>query len=131
MTTCCNRNFSHIHTPEGVIRLHEKEAFEGMRRAGRLAARVLDFIEPHIKAGITTDEINRLCHEFIVDVGAIPAPLGYRGFPKSICTSINQVVCHGIPEKKHLFSGDIINVDVTVILEGWHGDTCRDSLFSG
>ncbi|MGL6187924.1 MAG: type I methionyl aminopeptidase [Holosporales bacterium] len=125
MTQCCNRNFKHRHTPEGIITLHSKEDFEGMRRAGRLAAQVLDFIQPHIKAGITTEAIDQLCHQFILDSGAIPAPLGYLGFPKSVCTSINQVVCHGIPENKHLFSGDIINVDVTVIVEGWHGDTSR------
>ncbi len=123
--TCCQEKKHHIHTADGVVLLHGPEAFEGMRRAGRLAAQVLDFIEPFIKPGVTTAELDRRCHDFIITSGAIPAPLGYRGFPKSICTSINHVVCHGIPEEKHLSSGDIINVDVTVIVDGWHGDTSR------
>nr|ART35884.1 B336 [uncultured bacterium] len=106
--------------------LHEEAAFEGMRRAGRLAAETLDFITPHVNAGISTEELNKLCHDFIVGAGAVPAPLGYRGFPKSICTSVNHVVCHGIPdEKKRLEKGDIVNIDITVILDGWHGDTSR------
>jgi methionyl aminopeptidase len=108
-----------------VIKLHGAEGFEGMRRAGRLAAETLDFITPHVKPGITTGELDRLCHEFIVAREAIPAPLGYRGFPKSICTSVNHVVCHGIPGDKRLVDGDILNIDVTVILDGWHGDTSR------
>ena len=81
----------------GPVKIHGPEDFEGMRRAGRLAAETLDFIGPHVQAGVTTGLLDRLCHEFIVDHGAIPAPLGYRGFPKSICTSVNHVVCHGIP----------------------------------
>src|SRR5438874_815452 len=101
------------------------EAFEGMRRAGMLAAETLDFITPHVRPGITTGELDRLCHGFIVDHDAIPAPLNYRGFPKSICTSINHVVCHGIPGDRRLMEGDILNIDVTVILDGWHGDTSR------
>jgi methionyl aminopeptidase len=96
-----------------------------MRRAGTLAAETLDFITPHIRPGITTGELDRLCHGFIVDHDAIPAPLNYRGFPKSICTSINHVVCHGIPGDRRLMEGDILNIDVTVILDGWHGDTSR------
>ncbi len=96
-----------------------------MRRAGRLAAECLDFIAPHVQPRITTEELNKLCHEFIVDRGAVPAPLGYRGFPKSICTSINHVVCHGIPGDKSLQDGDSINIDVTVIVDGWHGDSSR------
>jgi methionyl aminopeptidase len=96
-----------------------------MRRAGRLAAEVLDYITPFVEVGVTTDHLNTLCHEFIVNHGAIPAPLNYRGFPKSICTSINHVVCHGIPGPKKLEAGDIINIDVTVILDGWFGDTSR------
>ena len=97
-----------------------------MREAGRLAADVLDMIAPHIVAGVTTDELNERCHRFIVEEQhAIPAPLNYRGFPKSICTSVNHVVCHGIPGDKRLKQGDIINVDVTVIKDGWHGDTSR------
>jgi methionyl aminopeptidase len=108
-----------------AIKLHGPEAFEGMRRAGRLAAETLDFITPHVKPGVTTGELDRLCHEFIVARNAIPAPLGYRGFPKSICTSVNHVVCHGIPGDKRLVDGDTLNIDVTVILDGWHGDTSR------
>ena len=96
-----------------------------MRKAGRLAAEMLDFITPYVKPGVTTDELDRLCHGFIVDHGAIPAPLNYRGFPRSICTSINHVVCHGIPGDRKLIEGDILNIDVTPILDGWHGDTSR------
>jgi methionyl aminopeptidase len=96
-----------------------------MRKAGALAARTLDFIAPYVKENVTTQELNDLCHEFIVSHGAIPAPLNYKGFPKSICTSINHVICHGIPGPKKLSAGDIINIDVTVILDGWHGDTSR------
>lgn len=101
------------------------EAFQGMRRAGAFAAQTLDFITPHVKAGVTTNELNDLCHEFTVSHGAIPAPLGYHGFPKSICTSVNHVVCHGIPNDKKLKEGDIINIDVTPIVDGWHGDASR------
>jgi methionyl aminopeptidase len=98
-----------------------------MRIAGRLGADVLDMIEPYIVPGVTTEELNERCHDFIVNTQqAIPAPLNYRGFPKSICTSVNHVVCHGIPSpEKRLKQGDIINVDVTVIKDGWHGDTSR------
>jgi len=107
------------------ITIHRPEDFEGMRRAGRLAAETLDMICPHVRPGVTTSELDRLCHDFIVSHGATPAPLGYRGFPKSICTSINHVVCHGIPGERVLAEGDILNIDVTVILDGWHGDTSR------
>jgi len=98
-----------------------------MRAAGRLAADVLDMIGPYVVPGVTTDELNARCHEYIVNVQrAVPAPLNYRGFPKSICTSVNHVVCHGIPSPdKRLKQGDIINIDVTVIKDGWHGDTSR------
>jgi methionyl aminopeptidase len=97
-----------------------------MRIAGRLAADVLDMIGDYVKPGVTTDELDRICHEFIVnEQGAIPAPLNYRGFPKSICTSVNNVVCHGIPGDKKLKSGDAINIDITVIKNGFHGDTSR------
>ena len=109
----------------GSIKIHGEAAFEGMRRAGVLAAATLDFITPHVVPGVTTGELDRLCHEYIVGNEAIPAPLGYRGFPKSICTSINHVVCHGIPGDRRLMEGDILNIDVTVILDGWHGDTSR------
>jgi methionyl aminopeptidase len=107
------------------IKIHGPEDFEGMRRAGRLAAETLDFITPYVKPGVTTGELDRLCHGFTVDHGAIPAPLNYRGFPRSICTSINHVVCHGIPGDRKLVEGDILNIDVTPLLDGWHGDSSR------
>src|SRR5690606_21664025 len=110
---------------DGKITLHRAPDFAAMRRAGRLAAEVLDFITPHVVPGVTTEALDTLCHDFIVARGAIPAPLNYRGFPKSICTSVNHVVCHGIPGPKKLADGDVINIDVTVILDGWHGDTSR------
>ena len=109
----------------GAIKLHGPLDFEGMRRAGRLAAETLDFVTPHVVPGIATEELDRLCHEFITERDAVPAPLNYRGFPKSICTSINHVVCHGIPGPRVLKDGDTLNIDVTVILDGWHGDTSR------
>ena len=99
---------------------------EKMRVAGRLASDVLDMIEPYVKEGVTTEELDQRCHDYIVNVQqATPAPLNYRGFPKSICTSVNHVVCHGIPGKKKLKRGDVINIDVTVIKDGFHGDTSR------
>src|SRR6266567_68720 len=97
-----------------------------MRSAGRLAASVLDMIESYVQPGVSTDELDKRCHDFIVDeLKSIPANLNYRGFPKTICTSVNHVVCHGIPGEKRLKSGDIINIDVTVIKGGFHGDTSR------
>ncbi len=108
-----------------VVKIHGSEDFAGMRRAGKLAAELLDFITPHVEPGVATGELDRLCHDFIIDQGAVAAPLNYRGFPKSICTSINHVVCHGIPGDKKLREGDIMNIDVTVIIDGWHGDTSR------
>ena len=110
---------------DGRIKIHGPEAFEGMRRAGALAAATLDFITPFVRPGVTTGELDRLCHDFVADHNAISAPLNYRGFPKSICTSINHVVCHGIPGERRLIEGDILNIDVTPILDGWHGDTSR------
>ncbi len=107
------------------IKLHSADDFESMRRAGRLGAATLDHVTPHVRPGVTTGELDRICHDFIVANHAVPAPLNYRGFPKSICTSINHVVCHGIPGDKKLQDGDILNIDVTVILDGWHGDTSR------
>ncbi|HDK37696.1 MAG TPA: type I methionyl aminopeptidase [Thiolapillus brandeum] len=99
---------------------------EKMRIAGRLAAEVLEMIEPFVKPGISTDELNRICHDYIVnEQQAVPAPLNYHGFPKSICTSVNHQVCHGIPSNKVLKSGDIINIDITIIKDGWHGDTSK------
>ncbi len=112
-------------TRTGVIKLYGPEAMDGMRAAGRLAAETLDFITPYVVPGVTTDELNRLCHDFTTDHGAISAPLNYRGFPKSICTSVNHVVCHGIPGPRKLKDGDSLNIDVTVILDGWYGDTSR------
>lgn len=108
-----------------TIPIHTKADFAGMRKAGALACSVLDFIAPFVVEGVTTEQLNTLCHDFICDHGAIPAPLGYKGFPKSICTSVNHVVCHGIPSGHVLRKGDIVNIDVTVILDGWHGDTSR------
>jgi len=109
-----------------AITIKTPEEIEKMRVAGRQAAQVLEMIEPHVKAGVTTDELDRICHEFIVnDLDAVPAPLGYHGFPKSICTSVNQQVCHGIPGAKVLKKGDIVNLDITVIKDGWHGDTSK------
>ena len=97
-----------------------------MRIAGRLTADVLDMIGEYVVAGVSTEELDRRCHDYIVDVQkAIPAPLNYKGFPKSVCTSVNHVVCHGIPGDKRLKNGDVINIDVTVIKDGWHGDSSR------
>jgi methionyl aminopeptidase len=110
------------------IKLHAPGDFVDMRAAGKLAAEVLDYITPMVKPGITTEALDQLCHSYIVEHGAVPAPLNYRGFPKSICTSINHVVCHGIPGDRRLMDGDIVNVDVTVILNGWYGDTSRTYL---
>ena len=108
-----------------MIRIKTSEEIEAMKPACQLAANTLVMIETHIRSGITTDEINEIVHDYTLKHGAIPAPLNYRGFPKSVCTSVNHVVCHGIPGSKKLNSGDIINVDVTSILNGWHGDTSR------
>ena len=110
---------------EGDFVIHKPADFESMRKAGKLAAETLDFISPYVKPGVETQELDKLCHDFIIDHKAIPAPLGYKGYPKSICTSVNHVVCHGIPGEKELDEGDIVNIDVTVILDGWHGDTSR------
>jgi methionyl aminopeptidase len=109
-----------------MVTIKTPEEQEKMRVAGRLAAQVLDMIGPHIQAGVATEELDRLCHRYIVDEqDAVPAPLNYRGFPKSICTSVNHVVCHGIPSDRVLKNGDIVNVDITVIKDGYHGDTSR------
>ena len=109
---------------ETVIR-HGEDGFAGMRKAGSLAASVLDMITPHVVAGVTTAALDKLCHDFILQHGAVPAPLNYKGFPKSTCISLNHVVCHGIPGDKALRDGDILNIDVTVILDSWYGDTSR------
>ena len=102
-----------------------KESFDRMKVAGSLAAKTLDEVTSHIKPGISTKKIDKICYEFIKDNGGYSAPLYYRGFPKSCCTSVNHIVCHGIPGEKYLKDGDIINVDVTAIVNGWHGDTSR------
>ena len=107
------------------ITIHAREDFVGMRAAGRLAAEALDMITEHVRPGIATGTLDTLCHEFIIAHDAVPAPLNYRGYPKSICTSINHVVCHGIPGERKLENGDVLNIDVTVILNGWHGDSSR------
>jgi methionyl aminopeptidase len=107
------------------ITIHPKEAFTSMRKAGQLAAQVLDAMVGEVMPGVTTDTLNDICHQMILDHGAIAAPLNYKGYPKSICTSVNHVVCHGIPNDKPLKDGDIVNIDVTVIVDGWHGDTSR------
>jgi methionyl aminopeptidase len=134
-----------------TVTIKTEDEIQKMRIAGKLAASVLEMIGPFVKEGITTDELNTICHEFITkDLDAIPAPLNYKGFPKSICTSVNHVICHGIPNDKPLKRGDIINIDVTVIKDKYHGDTskmffvgepsiqakrlvklCRESLFLG
>ena len=112
-------------TTDVAVRIYGPEAFAGMRRAGQLAAAALDMLVPFVKPGVTTERLDRLVYDFAMDHNAYPAPLYYRGFTKSICTSINHVVCHGIPGPKALRDGDILNIDVTLILDGWHGDTSR------
>jgi len=117
--------------PNPATPVKTREDIEGMRVAGRLAADVLDFIAPYVKPGVSTGYLDKLCHEFMVDVqGTVPAPLnyappGHRPYPKSICTSVNHQVCHGVPGDKVLRQGDILNIDITVIKDGWHGDTSR------
>ncbi|MSR13521.1 MAG: type I methionyl aminopeptidase [Gammaproteobacteria bacterium] len=108
------------------VTIKSEAEIEAMRRACRLAAEVLGMVAPHVQPGVSTDELDRRCHDYIVDVQhAIPAPLNYHGFPKSICTSINHVVCHGIPSEKRLKDGDVVNIDITVIKDGFHGDTSK------
>jgi methionyl aminopeptidase len=108
------------------VTIHGPEAFEGMRKAGRLAAEVLDLLVPEVKPGVTTGHLDKIAYDYVVSHGAIPACLGYRGYRHTLCTSINHVVCHGIPNDKPLRDGDIVNIDVTVIVDGgWHGDTSR------
>ena len=114
-----------LYTRSHTIRIHTPEDFEGMRKAGRLAAEALDMIGEHVKPGVTTGELDDLIREFTLDNGGLPACLGYKGYTKTTCTSINHVVCHGIPGDKALKEGDIVNIDHTVIVDGWHGDTSR------
>lgn len=120
-----NLDISRAQSREAKIKLHGAEAFKGMRKAGQLAAQALDMLVEHVKPGVTTEVLDELMLDFAIEHGAIPAPLNYRGFPKAICTSVNHVVCHGIPNSKPLKEGDIVNIDVTLILDGWHGDTSR------
>jgi methionyl aminopeptidase len=109
-----------------AVSIKTPDEIEKMRIAGRLASRVLEMIEPHVQPGVTTGELNDICHRYIIEeLDSVPAPLNYRGFPKSVCTSVNHVVCHGIPGPKKLKKGDILNIDVTVIKDGWHGDTSK------
>jgi len=110
---------------DGTIKLHGPAAFEGMRRAGRLAAEILDALAPLVVPGVTTGELDDVVRQMTLAGGAVPATLGYRGFAHSCCTSINNVICHGIPGDKVLKDGDIVNIDVTPLLDGWHGDTSR------
>ena len=112
-------------TRTGKIKIHSPSDFEGMRRAGRLAAECLDMLTPYVAPGAVTAELDRLAREFVLDHGAIPACLGYRGYGHTVCISPNHVVCHGIPGERTLREGDIVNIDVTVIVDGWHGDTSR------
>ena len=113
-----------MHEPKKIV-IHDQAGYVGMRKAGRLAAETLDMIAAHVRPGVTTEHLDRLCHDFIVGHGAVPAPLNYHGFPKSTCISVNHVVCHGIPGDKVLQDGDILNIDVTTIVDGWYGDTSR------
>lgn len=113
-----------------MVTIKKDDEIEMMRRSGRLAAEVLLMIAPYIKPGVTTNELNDRCHDFILDHGAVPAPLNYRGFPKSICTSVNDEICHGIPSDRKLRNGDVVNLDITTIVDGFHGDT-NQSFFVG
>ncbi len=117
------KSLKEIYLRNHGVRLKDEEAIEGIRKAGRLALETLDLVESHIRPGITTEEINSIVHEFTLKNNAIPAPLNYRGFPKSVCTSVNEVICHGIPGKRILKDGDIVNVDVTPVLNGYYADT--------
>ena len=112
-------------TRTGAIKVHGPEAFEGMRRAGRLAAECLDMLIPEVHPGVSTEKLDRLAREFILDAGALPACVFYKGYSHTLCISPNHVVCHGIPGARALREGDIANIDVTVIVDGWHGDTSR------
>ena len=115
----------------GVIKLHSSDDFAGMRRAGALAAQALDLLTPMVRPGVATNSLDQFAFEFAMDHKAYPAPLNYRGYRKSICTSINHVVCHGIPDDKPLRDGDIVNIDVTLIVQGWHGDSSRMYIAGG
>jgi methionyl aminopeptidase len=120
-----NLEFARAQARDTKIKLHGADAFAGMAKAGALVAEVLDLLVDEVRPGITTEALDQFVFEFAMDQGAIPAPLNYRGFPKSICTSLNHVVCHGIPGPRALKDGDILNIDVTLIVDGWHGDSSR------
>ena len=120
-----NLEFARAQARDTKIKLHGPDAFAGMQKAGQLVAEALDLLVDQVKPGVTTEALDAFVFDFAMAHGAIPAPLNYRGFPKSICTSLNHVVCHGIPGDKPLKDGDIVNVDVTLILDGWHGDSSR------
>ena len=111
--------------PTSTIKLHGADAFAGMRKAGQVAAEVLDMLVPHVVPGVATIELDRIAYEFVLAKGAVPATIFYRGYSHSLCISVNHVVCHGIPGNKKLMNGDIANIDVTVVVDGWHGDTSR------
>ncbi len=125
MTTYVSVTDTSTPVRDGAIRLHGPEGFAGMRRAGALAAAALDMLVPHVVPGAITEELDRLVERFVLAAGAVPATVGYRGYAHSSCISINHVVCHGIPSAKPLKDGDIVNIDITVIVDGWHGDTSR------
>jgi len=120
-----NLEFARAQARDTKIKLHGADAFAGMAKAGRLVAEVLDLLVDEVKPGVTTEALDAFVFDFAMEHGAIPAPLNYRGFPKSICTSLNHVVCHGIPGPRALKEGDILNIDVTLIVDGWHGDSSR------
>jgi methionyl aminopeptidase len=120
-----NLEFARAQARDAKVKLHGPDAFAGMAKAGQLVAEVLDLLVDQVKPGVTTEALDAFVFDFATAHGAIPAPLNYRGFPKSICTSLNHVVCHGIPGPRPLREGDILNIDVTLILEGWHGDSSR------
>jgi methionyl aminopeptidase len=120
-----NLEFDRAQARDTKVKLHGADAFTGMAKAGALVAEVLDLLVDEVKPGVTTEALDQFVFEFAMDHGAVPAPLNYRGFPKSICTSLNHVVCHGIPGARALKDGDILNIDVTLIVDGWHGDSSR------
>ena len=120
-----NLEFARAQARDTKIKLHGPDAFAGMHKAGQLVAEALDLLVDQVKPGVTTEALDALVFDFAMSHGAIPAPLNYRGFPKSICTSLNHVVCHGIPGPRALKEGDVLNIDVTFIVDGWHGDSSR------
>ncbi|MHA1517766.1 MAG: type I methionyl aminopeptidase [Alphaproteobacteria bacterium] len=120
-----NFELARAQTRDTKIKLHGPEAFAGMAKAGRLVAEALDLLVDNVKPGVMTEELDAIAFEFAMDHRVVPAPLNYRGFPKSVCTSLNHVVCHGIPGTRTLREGDILNIDVTLIVDGWHGDSSR------